>query len=147
MQRANDGDVVGNRSEVRQDLAEFQPTLAVFRELERTACERHLAADKCESSALEQRFRARLAIAFDQLRFWIEEIEVRWRTDHVQVNDALGFWREVRFARRERIGRCVRGLVVHKCRERRSAEAEAASSEKLTTGCRGKQRIHRINLW
>jgi hypothetical protein len=92
---------------VRQQFRHLRAALAVAGKLIGAARERHLPADEREPPALEQFFRARLAVMLHQRRLRIEQVEVRRGADHVQVDHPLRPRRRVRAARRKRVRRRV----------------------------------------
>ena len=57
---------------------------------------------KAKLLAFQQSSGTRLAVVFHQLRLGIEQVELRRRADHVQIDDPLGR-REVRMAWGQRI--------------------------------------------
>ena len=59
---------------------------------------------KANRSPLMQRFGAVLAVQLDQLRLVVEQIQLRRRAGHVQIDDPLRLGRKMRRLRGERIG-------------------------------------------
>ena len=76
--------------------------------------------DEREASVLEHLVGTWLHVILNQLRLILEEVLLRRRSRHVQVDDMLGLRRELRGARRERV---VGGLDLgHRAQERRKGE-------------------------
>ena len=99
---------VRHRRELRKHAADLKPTLAIFFELERRS---HHVSVAIKLSSLDFH-RHRFAVQFAQLRFRVERIDLRHATVHEKENDALGFGREMRLARSQRIVRgCGPGLL------------------------------------
>ena len=103
--RADDGQLVGDGGEIRQQFGHFDARLAVFGELVRRAEHLRHALDEREPLLLEERFGAGLAVQLLQLRLVVEQFELRRRAGHVQVDDVLGLGGEVRRLGGERIDR------------------------------------------
>ena len=76
-----------------------------------------LPSEERKAFAFEQRGGAGFAVAFYQLRFRVEKIELRGRADHVEVDDALGPRGEMRMARGKGIqaGRRSAERVAQQC--------------------------------
>ena len=87
--RADDRDVVGDLREMRQQLRDLRARLAVPLELERRAEQLRRALDEREALALDELVGDVLAVVLRQLRLGIEEIELRRRAGHEEVDDAL----------------------------------------------------------
>ncbi len=122
--RLHQRDVVGDAVEVRAGVAHPQAGLAVLAELAGRAHELRHAGGEGEGAALEDRVRTVLAVALHQLRLVIEQVEVRRRAGHVQVDDPLGTGAVVGGTRGQRIGRRRRSQGV----QGDGAEAELAGA-------------------
>ena len=73
------------------------PDLPVLLERERRAEQLRRALDESEALALGNDLgRDLLAVVLLQLRLVIEQVELRRRAGHEQIDDVLGLWREVR---------------------------------------------------
>jgi len=103
------------------------PGLPVLGETLRRAEQTRDARGERETSATQKRFGARLAIATDQLRLVIEQVEVRRRPGHVQVDDVLRL--AVKCGGRGRSGSAALGLGAERC-QREAAEADWQSRRK-----------------
>ena len=112
LHRADDRDVVGDRREVRQQLGDLGARLPVPLELERRAEQLRRALDEREPLALDQLLGDVLAVVLRQLRLGIEQIELRRRAGHEQVDDALRLRREVERVGRRRATACASSGVV-----------------------------------
>ena len=118
--RADDRDVVGNRREMRQQLGQLRSRLAVSLERERRPEQPRRALDEGEALALRNELRRDLlAVELLQRRLVVEEIELRRRAGHEEIDDLLRLRREVRRARRER----SRPACCAKSRSSRSADS------------------------
>ena len=128
LHRPDDGELVDVLREVRQQVGQFGAGLAVARELERRAEQLGRAFDEREAFAFDDVFGDGLAVVLIQLRLGIEEIELRGRAGHEQVDDALRAGREVRTdgggGRREE-------AIVEQRRECERTDAEAALLEEV----------------
>ena len=109
VQRADDAQLVGNAGQVRQQFGDLLAALPVRAELVLAAGQRHLAADESEALAAGQLLGAGFAVVFHQGRLRIEQVKLRRRADHVQVDDMLGPRSEVRPAHCQGIGLGVGG--------------------------------------
>src|SRR5205085_12580200 len=74
--RANDGQLVSDRREVRQQLREVCARLAARLELIRRADQSRRAVDESETLALDEGFGNLLAVQLGKLRLVIEEVEL-----------------------------------------------------------------------
>ena len=108
-------------AKMRQQLGNLLAAFAVPLKPILRAGQRHFAADEREPLAFQQLRRASLAVVLDQLRLVVEQIELRRRADHVQVDHVLGLRRKVRRPGGERIRRLQRELD--------AADSSARSSE------------------
>jgi len=125
--RTHDANVVNDRLEVRQQLADPRAGLADLLELVRRA--EHLRVGLYERRpAGVNLFGCGLAVALIQQRLVIQQVVLRGRTGHVQVDDPLGLGREVRRLLedrllRRRLGLLLEQVLVQEPRQRRGAEA------------------------
>jgi hypothetical protein len=116
---------------MRQQLGESLAAPAMLAKGESRTGQFQLAADKGETPAGQQRFRAFLAVAFYQLGLRVKQIELRGRSDHVQVDDPFGPRGEMRRLRRQRIPGSSRGFAQERS-QRQGAEAEAGALKEMT---------------
>ncbi len=135
--RAHHEQVVRDRAEVRQQVAEIHPALAVFFERALRAHQpRRFFFDESEAHFFQQRIGQRLAVELVELWLRIEEIELARRAFHEDENAVLRLRREVRPLRQEWIGRRGRGRreqavgLQHRA-EREHAEAARRRGEKI----------------
>jgi hypothetical protein len=97
VQRADHQQIVGACRQVRQEVGEVHPALAVFGPCAwRTEQHRRVFLDEREPDFVEHLFRQRLAVQFVQLRLRIEQIQVRRRAGLEQKDAVLGLGCEVR---------------------------------------------------
>ena len=96
LHRADDGDVVGDLRQVGQQLRDLGARLAVLLELERRAEQLRRALDEREPLALDELFGNVLTVVLGQGRLRIEQIDLRRRPGHEQIDDALDLRREMR---------------------------------------------------
>jgi hypothetical protein len=96
VKRFHHADVVRHRAEIWQQLRKLQSALPVALEFELRAREFQISADEGEALALGQFLRAFLSIHLLQQRLVVEQIELRRRADHVQVDDVLRLRRKMR---------------------------------------------------
>ena len=99
MHRPHHGNLVGDRSDVRNDLAEFLPGGRVLdeRELGRGDGEAGLRGGHArESLAAADRIGQLRSLAFEQVRLGIEQVHLRRAARLEQVNHALRAGREMR---------------------------------------------------
>ncbi len=102
-------DVVGDRRQMRQQLGNLLAAFAVLLKPILRSGQRHFAADEGEPFSFQQLRWARLAVVLDQFRLVIEQVELRRRANHVQVNHMLSLGRKVGWPSGERIRRrCTR---------------------------------------
>ena len=121
---------------VGHDLCHPSSRLAMLLELEDRAEQLRDSLEKGEPLPLDQVLGDRLAVIFRQLRFVVEEFELRGRAGHQQENDALGLRREVRVARRHWVLLLGSGeaLAGHQRRQPHRADADAGLLEEVPTG-------------
>src|SRR5262245_2026529 len=101
----------------------------MFGELELAAEQSRMAANEGEALAFDEFLWARFAIVFGQFRLVVEQIEMRWRSDHVQIDDPFCRWGEVRFLGQKRIvllRLAARLLVKQRC-QRNCTDAKAGA--------------------
>src|SRR5262245_39752564 len=103
MNSANDTGLVYDPGKMRQEFADPLPALATTIEPELRRQNFRHALDESEPFALEKRWRTILHMQLVQFRLMIEEIKLRWRSRHVEVNDVLCLRREHRLFGCERI--------------------------------------------
>ena len=82
--------------DVRQQLADPGAALPALLELVRRAQQLGMPLDEREPLVLQQLVGAGLHVVLDQLRLVVEQVLLRRRAGHVQVDDALGPRRELR---------------------------------------------------
>src|SRR5262249_1065617 len=88
--RANDREFIGNLVKRLDGIRHPGAGLPVAAELLPRAEQLWHAGGESEALPLEELIRARLTVAIDEFRFVIEQIEVRRRAGHVQIDNALG---------------------------------------------------------
>ena len=86
----DDGDVVGHRRQVRQQLGELGAALAVPGELELGPKQLRARIDERRPIALEQLGRRQRAVELGQLRLVVEQFEMAGRAGHEQEDHPLG---------------------------------------------------------
>ena len=89
-------DIISNRTQMRQEFTHPSSGFAVSGKLIRRGQQLRLLADLSQADVLYQLLWHPLAVALSQLRFGIEEVEVRGATRLEKVNDVLGLGGEVR---------------------------------------------------
>ena len=105
VERSDDRDLVGDRRKMRQQFRELGARLAVLLERERRSEQPRRSLDEREPLAFRDELRRNLlAVVLLQRRLVVEQIELRRRAGHEQINDVLRLRREVRRAL-ERTGR------------------------------------------
>ena len=133
--RADDGDVVGDGRQVRQQLRELGARLAVLLERERRAEQARRALDEREPLSLRNELRGNLlAVVLLQRRLVVEQIELRRRARHEQIDDVLRLRREVRRARAPsglRPPAAANSRSSSSARQRHAADAEAGLLEEM----------------
>ena len=80
--RAEDGDVVGDRGQVRQELRHLGPALAVLGEAIGRAEQAGRAADEGEALALEELFGGVGAVQLGELRLVVQQVDLGGRARH-----------------------------------------------------------------
>ena len=89
--RADDADVVGHGTDVRQKFGELGAVLAVPGELElRSLADEFLALELGELLAVGEALRHALAVHLGESGLMVEELELRGASGHGQPDDALG---------------------------------------------------------
>ena len=89
--RADDGDVIRHRGDVRQIIADQLTTLAVALEgSPRTETLQRLTLELCDGHAAGERFRHRLTVQLGELWLLIEGLQVTGAPCHAQEDDPLG---------------------------------------------------------
>ena len=133
---ADDRDVVGDRGEVRQQLRQLGAGLAVLAERERRAEQTRRPFDEREPLPFRDEFRGDLlAVVLLQRRLAVEQVELRRRARHEEIDDVLRLRREVRRARRQRVVAFLREeLLVQQRRQREAADAEAGLPKEVPPG-------------
>ena len=127
--RSDDGDVVGDGGEMRHQLRDFRARLAVLRESEWRREELRRPLDEGEPFALDQFLRDVLTVVLLQRRLGIEEIELRRRACHEEIDDALRFRRELQAVRLA--AHLGAGHAVEERREREPADPERRPFEEM----------------
>ena len=79
--RLDEGDFIHLLAEVRQQLADPRPALAVLSEFVRRAEQFRMALDEGETLIFQQIIRARLHVQLDELRLIVEQFVLRRRPD------------------------------------------------------------------
>jgi hypothetical protein len=121
MQRPDDRDVVGGLRGVRQQLRDFGAAGAVTREAVRRPEELRRPLDERESLAFrEELVGNRAAVVLLQRRLVIEEIDLRRRASHEQIDDPF------------RAGRKVGAGLIEQRPKRGITDAEAGLLEEMT---------------
>ena len=87
--RLDDGDVVDDVRQVRQQLGELGAALAVPGELELRAQQLRVRIDERGAVALEQLRRRQRAVELGELRLVVEQLQVAGRAGHEQEDDVL----------------------------------------------------------
>ena len=122
------------RRQVRQQLGQLGARLAVLLEREGRAEQPRRALDEREPLPLRNELRGNLlAVVLLQRRLVVEQIELRRRAGHEQIDDVLGLRREVRRARRERtVGSvCANSRSSSSADSATPADAEAGLLEEM----------------
>jgi len=89
--RLDDGDVVGDVLEVRQEFAHPRSRFAALLEFVRRAQHFGMPFDEGEATPFQKGIGAGLHVAFDQLGFKVEQFLLRRGAGHVQKDDAFRF--------------------------------------------------------
>lgn len=139
---ADEGDVVGDRAEVGEELADFGTGFTEFLEAPlRAEAFELLALELGELLALGEGVRHVLAVELGQLGFVVEGFEVGWAAGHGEPDDAFGFGREVGLG--ENAGPAVSGGGgAEEIRLEERAEREGSEAETLEEGAAGQVGIH-----
>jgi hypothetical protein len=95
----DDRDVVDDFRQVWEQLGDFRARLPVLLELKRRAEQLRGAFDEREALALDVLRRNVLPVVLGQRRLGIEQIELRRRTRHEEIDDAFGSRRELQAGR------------------------------------------------
>ena len=95
--RSNERDVVHDLGHVRQKLGKPHAGLPILFERERGLLELWSACDERETLTVEKAFRNRFLISFYQRGFVVEQINVGYATDLLQVDDVLRLGRKVKW--------------------------------------------------
>ena len=130
----NKRDVVHDGRKVRQQFGEPDAGFAVLFELITRAEQGGVFADLREPDVLQDLIRHLLAVAFDQLGFVVEQVEVRRPAGLEQVNYVLGLRREVRAGcgcTDDVLGGRGKKFFVQQRTQRERAHARAALLQKL----------------
>ena len=133
----HDGDVVGDRSDVRDHLREFGAGLAVAGELIARSQHGGVGTDERVALAVDDRRREGLAFQLGQLGLVVEELELRGRAGHEEVDDRFGLGRMVRQAgdlARAGGGEAAHGAVGHEGSQGDLTDAEGAFLEEVPAG-------------
>jgi hypothetical protein len=99
----DDAQFIGDARQVREHLRQFCAGLAVPRELEARGHDRGVSLDEGVALVFDDIGGDGLAVVLREGGLVIEQVELRGRAGHEEVDDAFGFWREVRVARCEGI--------------------------------------------
>lgn len=100
--RADDRQFIGNPGDVRQQLADPGSSLAVLRELMGRPQHFRVPLDEREFLVLEQFIRAGLHVELYELGLVVEQILLRRRAGHFEINNAAGSGRQRWSPRRQR---------------------------------------------
>ena len=139
--RVDDRHVVDDRGEVRQQLADPRAALAVLGELVGRAEELGRALDEGEPLALEDFLGAGRAVELVELGLVVEQVVLRRRAGHVQVDDPLGLGRQQRRPWGE-------GVVGGDAADGRRQPAARAASRAATRGrSTPRPALHRRRKW
>ena len=95
LHRTDDGDVVGDLREMRQKLRDVRARLSVLLEPERRAQQFRPPLDEREPLALDELLRDVLPVVVHQRRLGIEQVDLRRRAGHEEIDDPFGPGREV----------------------------------------------------
>ena len=134
LHRTDDGDVVGDLREMRQQLRDLRARLSVLLELERRAQQLRPPLDEREPLALDELLRDVLPVVLHQRRLGIEQVDLRRRAGHEEIDDALGLGREmqIRTPTRALVQRLRAHDVAHQRRQRQAANPERRRFEEMT---------------
>ena len=91
----DDGDVVDDVAQVRQQLRELRAGFAIAAKLEFRTQQSRVGVDERRPIAFEELRGWQLAVVLRQLGFVVEELQVAWAAGHEEVDDALGLGRKM----------------------------------------------------
>ena len=141
VQRSDDGDVVGDFSQVWQQLRDLRAGLPPLLEVVRRAQQLGRPLDEGKALALNHLFRDVLSIVLLQLGLVVEQIDLRRSAGHEEVNDAFRLGCEVRRLGSERVNRIhgrrrllSQGVAVQQAGERGRADAEPRLAKEMASG-------------
>ena len=138
LHRLDDGEFIRDLTERLDRVRHPDAGPAVLPERLRRPHELGHARSKREPLPLQELIRAVLAAVLDQFRLVIEQIELRRRSRHVEIDDPLGGPREVRRSRCERVvGRDRRRISAHhspELRQRETTQTERGALEEVAAG-------------
>jgi len=136
VQAAHPADVIGILRQIRQKLRVHHHAALTCRaevELRRRDGEARLAAcHRGQALTIANARRQVFVIVFLHLRLVVEEVHLRWPTDHVQINDPLGLGRKM--GHRVRTGACTSKAFAEQGCQSCSTEEVGAVGKKLATG-------------
>ena len=92
--RLDDGDVVRDLSQVREQLRKLSAALTVFGEFELRSEQFGVWIDKCRAVSLQQLRRRKCSVELGQLGLIIKQFQVAGSTGHEKKNDSLGLWNQ-----------------------------------------------------
>jgi len=127
LHRADQTEVVGDRAEMRQSIAQLHAAFATRLERKLRSQQRRVRIDEGGSITCEQFGRRQLPVAFRQFGLRVEQLELTRRTGLKQIDDSLRLGRKVRLTRGERIGRPLGTRLIAasqtRCGDSRQADA------------------------
>ncbi len=131
--RLDDTQVVGDAVQVRNRVGHPDAALAALLELAARAHQFRGARGEGKHLPFHELVGALLAIPPHQFGLVVEQVEMRWRTGQVQVDDAFGLRGEVGRASGQGILRGIdrRPFAAEQLPERGGAEPDAAVLEKM----------------
>ena len=101
--RFDDGDIVSHSGQVRQQFGEFSAAFAVPGKFVLRTEQLRVRVNEGGTVTFEQFSGRKFSVPFGQFGFVIEQFQMAGRAGHKEKDDALGFGREVRLFRGERI--------------------------------------------
>jgi hypothetical protein len=140
LHRLDDGDIVHHLGEMRQQLAQLRPALAMAAELVLRRHERAVGVDEGRPIALEQLGWRQLAIPFHQFGLVIEQFEMARRAGLEEVDHALRLGGEVGELGRQGVHQAVAAEgagpdhVLEQRAQRDRAQSHAALAEEPAPG-------------
>jgi hypothetical protein len=139
LHRANDADVVGDRADVGQEVADGLTRLAVFAKRSLwSKAQKLLLLQLSDRLALGERLGHRRAVHGGQLRLLVEQFKVRRPAGHAQEDDALGLWCEVQridsAQTARRFGAGAKRGTRQETRKRHRAQPERRPAEERSAG-------------